>query len=114
MESYQEVELAKERITILSTFSQALTREAHVLNERPDLLWQQLFNRLQWEEKPIPAILAPEIRLRSATGATPWLRLKSPYRESEMLIRTLEGHKSGVRACACSPDGTQIVKDLGC
>jgi len=29
----------------LIAFSRALTREAHVLTQQPDLLWQQLYNR---------------------------------------------------------------------
>ena len=35
--------------TTLQAFSRALTREAHVLTQQPDILWQQLYNRLQWE-----------------------------------------------------------------
>ena len=34
----------------LTAFDRALEREAHNLMGRPDLLWQQLHNRLQWEE----------------------------------------------------------------
>jgi hypothetical protein len=34
---------------ILQAFSRALTREAHILRQHPNLLWQQRYNRLLWE-----------------------------------------------------------------
>ena len=33
---------------VLQAFSRTLDREAHVLTKRPDLLWQQIYNRMQW------------------------------------------------------------------
>ena len=94
---------------ILVSFSRALAREAHVLTRQPDLLWQQLYNRLQWEGEEVAQALALEMPRRSAPGVRPWLRLKTPYRESEALIRTLVGHSGKVAACAFSPDGRFIV-----
>ena len=41
--------IPKENIEILQAYSRAMQREAHVLTQHPDLLWQQLYNRLQWE-----------------------------------------------------------------
>ena len=38
-----------ETMAILHAFSRALGREVHVLTGHPELLWQQLYNRLQWE-----------------------------------------------------------------
>jgi hypothetical protein len=46
-----------EQLEVLQAFSCARRREAHVLKDHPDLLWQQLYNRLQGE----PALLLPEI-----------------------------------------------------
>ena len=40
-------DLASDQGTMLEAFSRALAREAHVLTCDPDLLWQQLHNRLQ-------------------------------------------------------------------
>ena len=42
----------------LGAFSKALNRETHVLSQHPNLLWQQLYNRLQWEVEGV------DIRLR--------------------------------------------------
>ena len=78
--------------TILGAFSRAIAREAHVLTRSPDLLWQQLYNRLQWEGEETKQALETELAQRSAPGARPWLRLNTPYRESTALIRILEGH----------------------
>lgn len=80
-------------------FARSLRQETHVLSRRPDLLWQQLYNRLQWEQEPPPA----------PGGGAPWLRLKSPLRESRTLIQTLEGHDAEVKDCAIAPDGSYLV-----
>ena len=99
---------AEQRST-LEAFAGVLRREAHNLLHRPDLLWQQFHNRLQWEDEPVPRLLAPELAQRSIPGATPWLKTKTPFRESKALIRTLAGHTEWVFTCAVSPDGSFVV-----
>ena len=83
---------ADQRLDALRACRQALRREAHVLEKRPELLWQQLFNRLQWEEDPVPGLLGPQRDRRSELGAAPWLRTRTRLRESEALRLTLTGH----------------------
>ena len=102
-------DLSGEQSTILQSFSRALEREAHVLTQHPDLLWQQLYNRLQWEEEEVKQVLAPELAQRSAPGARPWLRLATPYRESAALQRIFSGHSDGVFASAVAPDSSFVV-----
>ncbi len=94
--------------TVLKAFSRALGREAHVLTQYPDLLWQQLHNRLQWEEE-VEQLIAPDLAQRSAPGARPWLKTTTRLRESTALHRTLTGHKGMVFDCAISPDGAWIL-----
>jgi len=94
---------------VLATFRRALAREMHVLRREPGLLWQQLYNRLQWEGEPVRALLEPEFERRSVPGAAPWLRTRTRSRESQALIRTLAGHTDEVTACAFSPDGARVV-----
>jgi WD40 repeat protein len=93
----------------LKSFSRALQREAHVLTRQPDLLWQQIYNRLHWEEGEIEQCLDQELALRNVPGATPWIRLGTPHFESKALVRTLRGHIKPVTACAFSPDGRTIL-----
>ena len=100
---------AAERPAVLAAFARVLGQEAHILRERPEILWQQLYNRLQWEEAPVPDALAPAFAERSHTDADPWLRTRTPFRESSALVRTLTGHSGWVSACAFSPDGRRIV-----
>jgi len=110
LESVEEVKSPYR--TTLAAFSRALTREAHVLTNQPDLLWQQLYNRLQWEGEAVNQALAPELTQRRVPGARPWICLKTPYQESEALVRTLDNHADGASAwvaCAFSPDGRFIV-----
>ena len=45
---------------VLAAFRRAVAREMHVLRHQPGLLWQQLYNRLQWEDEPVRAVLEPE------------------------------------------------------
>ena len=98
-----------DRRASLQAFRRALDREAHVFATRPDLLWQQLFNRLQWEGEPITSLLAPNLKQRLAPGTRPWVRMKTPFCESGALIRDLVGNTDSVFACAISPDGSFIV-----
>ena len=93
----------------LAVFSRALSREAHVLKDHPGLLWQQLYNRLQWEDGtmdgPISKVISPEARRRTSSGIKPWLHNKCRTNESPALIRVFSGHTAEVVECAFSPDG---------
>ena len=81
-----------------------------LLTQHPDLLWQQLYNRLQWErDEGVVRALQAELARRTAIGASPWLRTRTPFRESAVLVRTLTGHKGSVEACGFSPDGRWII-----
>ena len=109
MTSQNTQNTASDHISTLNAFSRALTREAHVLTAQPDLLWQQLYNRLQWEDGTAAKLVDTEREERRTSDARPWLRLKTPYWESEALIRTLEGHTGEVNTCVFSPDGRLIA-----
>ncbi|MFO8174459.1 MAG: WD40 repeat domain-containing protein, partial [Longimicrobiales bacterium] len=109
MERPLEDPASGDRVAAVAALRRALDREAHVLSHRPDLLWQQLFNRLQWVGGPVSSLVGPEFEQRSRPGASPWLRTRTRFRESETLARTFEGHGWWVTACAFSPDGTRVV-----
>jgi WD40 repeat protein len=92
----------------LEAFRRAIGREGHVLLERPGLVWQQLHNRLQWDET-VPGLLASERGRRSMPGRSPWLQTRTPFHESTALIRFLVGHRGDVTACAVAPDGSFVL-----
>ena len=94
-----------EKASILSTFSRALQREVHVLQDSPDLLWQQFYNRLQWEEEPIPGLIGAEAERRDV----PWIRRDTQFIESKNLLRTLDGDCGPIDFCTFSPDGEKII-----
>jgi hypothetical protein len=94
---------------VLGAYARALGREAHVLAGQPELIFQQLHNRLQWQAGAAEGRLALERERRSVPGARPWLRTRTRWPESEALVRTLAGHADRVGACAYSPDGRWIV-----
>ncbi len=93
----------------LQAFSAALSREAHRIASNPGLLWQQMHNRLQWEGPAASATLQQELNRRAAPAAGPWLRTRTPFRESRILARTLQGHRGEVNACAIGADCRTVV-----
>jgi len=100
---------ADERVTVLQTFKVSLEQESHILREHPGLLWQQMCNRLQWDDEPVPQVLATGLAQRCARGVSPWLRARTPARESNALVRTFIGHFEPVHSCGFSPDGRLLV-----
>jgi WD40 repeat protein len=111
-ESVDEVDSGTSRSglrEVVEAYGRALGREAHVLAGQPELTFQQLHNRLQWEGAVVEERLAPERERRSGPGERPWFRALTRFPESEALVRTLVGHSSAVVDCAISPDGTRIL-----
>jgi len=103
-----------EQKTVLSAFKRALSQERHNLLMRPEILWQQIYNRLQWadgEEKdgPVTKVVAPEFEKRTAQGARPWLHNRCRTSESEALIMILDGRTGSVYSCTFSPDGKTLA-----
>ena len=80
---------------ILAAFAKNLQRESHVLKDRPDLLWQQMFNRLQWEPEPLRSLLESAVDQREGQ----WTKRFSEIHESKALIRTIEAHLEPVEDC---------------
>src|SRR5262245_19179029 len=82
----------------LASMVKALRREVHHLTTADlgthgQILWQQMYNRLQWEEASdgrasIAAILEHERRRRTAIPSA-WLRSITRLRESSAMVRTL-------------------------
>lgn len=94
----------------LKRFAVALRSESHHLLEHPELLWQQMHNRLQWAYGDIARSLRSELAARTGAGAQPWVRTRTRFVESKALSRTLSF--SGPRFAA-SPDGSFVVSAAG-
>jgi len=99
----------------LEAIAHELRHESHNLLHHPQLLWQQLHNRLQWLEgselltERFVSQLEREVESRRSSERDGWLRLLTRFRESRALVRTLPGHEGLVSGCAFSPDGKLIV-----
>lgn len=100
---------ASHHTAALEAFARALRRESHVLSRRPGILWQQLYNRLQFESGPVQQILEAELARRREAGEVLLMRVRAPLGESTALLQTLSGHTNAVRACAISTDGSFIA-----
>jgi WD40 repeat protein len=100
---------------VLEAFAQALAREAHVLSRDPQLMRQQLVNRLQWSGEDVQRLLpqGPTNATRGiragSTGRRVAIRRRTPFHESAALVRTVDAHSGGVMACAFDPKGARIV-----
>ncbi len=98
-----------EQSKTLHAFSRALGREAHVLTQQPDLFWQQMYNRLQWEGNEVKQTLAPELDWRSTSVNQPWLKLLTHYRESGSILRVMQGHDGQINSIEFSHDGKFLL-----
>ena len=97
------------RLRVLTAFNAALMLEAHVLRKDPHILWQQTYNRLQWEDRMVQVALGPAVHKRTQAGAAAWIRTRGRPAESRALIRTLAARTVSVFACAITPDGLMVV-----
>ena len=77
------------RLPTIRAFERALIRETHLVQSRPGLLWQQMFNVLQWEGQPGRAVLSTQRAKRSLKGSPPWLHSRTPPPSFDPLIRSL-------------------------
>lgn len=103
------MELNHSQGTVLQAFSRSLRREMHVLTQHPDLLWQQMHNRLQWEGEESKLLLEAELENRTATGFKPWFHSFSPPRENAVFQFALVGHEAQVNTAEFSPGGKLIA-----
>ncbi|MEJ2887713.1 AAA family ATPase [Actinomycetospora aeridis] len=92
-----------------ATVSAMLGLEASLLVDQPELLWQQLSNRLRWDA-PVAAVdgLLLEERRRESEGLPPWLELLRPPSQTPGLRHVLR-EQGRAQSCALSPDGRLLV-----
>jgi WD40 repeat protein len=100
----------------LIAFLRAFDRETPLsLLDDPSLLWQQLFNRLQWATRDcsvLADLLGPALEARTRPNAPGWLRLTHRPPESVRLLRTLRKRTPTIqRRCVFSSDGRVLVSD---
>jgi WD40 repeat protein len=108
MSGKQGIDLAVDQRSVLDAFSRALQRETHVLKDHPDLLWQQLYNHLQWSVDA-KVILYAQLQERLTSSSQPWFKINTQHKESDAFIRIFTGHSGFINDCALSPDGTKLL-----
>ena len=88
-------DLSNEQLEVLEAFARALGQEAHVLRQRPDLLWQQMYNSLSPINIPnLAFILEKEVHRRFSAY---WLKRRGGTGAAPM--RVLASLPSGVECC---------------
>ena len=87
----------------------ALGLEADLLTSRPELMWQQLANRLRWgAPSALAALLDREEARRTSDGNPPWLQLQRPVAQTPGLLHVLRT-RGRAHSCALSPDGAVLA-----
>lgn len=76
-----------ERLTALRSLRSGLARESLRISQQPELLWQIIYNRLQWDRGLIHDLLMSQERLSRTADAAPWLRELLPPHETAGLLR---------------------------
>jgi WD40 repeat protein len=90
---------AVEQGAVLTAFSRALGREAHVLTQRPDLLWQQLHNDL----RPLNISSLASLLEKEANQRRGKLWLKQRGGAGAASMRVIASLRFGIEACDWSP-----------
>jgi hypothetical protein len=77
--------------TVLEAFSREFRREMHNIQERPDTIWQQMYNMLQWadgpdKDGPVTKVIAPEFDERTAPKA----RALVPSKQQAPRVRSID------------------------
>lgn len=97
-----------EKRSVIKAFLRGVDQASFVLKENPELIFSQVYNRLQWQAEQ-EKILKEKIEFERSKFKRPWFRLLTRPAGSSALIRTFTGHTYYVEACAFSPDGKRIV-----
>jgi WD40 repeat protein/tetratricopeptide (TPR) repeat protein len=87
----------------LEAFRRSMRLETAAVAARPELLWQQVSNRLRQREDLAATVLAEDER-RVREGASPWFRVLSPLAESPPLLGMLPAYGD-----VAFVDGSQLV-----
>jgi WD40 repeat protein len=105
----QDVEVTMADREVCAALIHALGLESDLLASRPELLWQQLANRLRWEASPALATLVDrEEARRTSADDPPWLQLQRPVAPTPGLLHTLRT-RGRAQSCALSPDGALLA-----
>lgn len=94
---------------VLIAFRDGFRQSSHILMEKPDLVFPQIYNRLITETQERPTLA----KILESTGAVyhrPWLRLARAFQKaSTSCLMTLTGHDSPIERCAVLPDGKRGI-----
>lgn len=96
--------------SVLEAFRKVLGQELHNLRKSPEILWQQMFNRLQWKHDPVLEVLGSQLMYRTTQSKVPWFHIRTPLQEAEALLKTLP--HEGTRTCSISPNG-ELLCSMG-
>ncbi len=108
MTSLPNLDEIKHQQEILKAYNRTLVRESHVISRHPNLLWQQMYNRLQWGGEEVKFIIRTEFDDRRKSNYKGWFHSLSRPRENEAFQFSLSGHNDQVNRAQFSPNGKLI------
>jgi WD40 repeat protein len=84
-------------------------RQKHILSQTPSIVFQQIYNELQWQKGEIKELLEKERGSFLARGGTFLRQCRIPRMAESRLIMSLNEHSDRVMTCVFSPDGAMIA-----
>lgn len=96
-----------DRFQILNAFRKSVDQSAFVLEEKPDLIFSQVYNRLQGRASS-KSDLKQKLDKEKNRVKKVWFDLSSKPKASQAYVRTMTGHSETVNDCVFSPDGKRL------
>lgn len=97
-----------EQRSVIQAFKKTVDQSSFVLKENPELIFPQVYNRLQWKAE-LRELLKKKLESERNHYKKPWLKLLIRPFFGTAVIRTFTGHADILNTCAFSPDGSRIV-----
>jgi len=102
------MEFHKEQQDLLGVFHRAISQEEHILTRRPDLLYQQIHNRLTWAQEADE--LSDEfMKVLAHPHPAPWIKSMFPPIGASNTAKILEGHARPINGCAIDRTGKSAL-----
>lgn len=99
-------------VDAITLYGKALMQCAHVLQQSPELAFDQLCNRLKWR-LPHNRALPHNLNRAKQARRRPWFNHITRTASQSALLSTITGHEESVNSCGYSPDGRLIFTFRG-
>lgn len=93
----------------IDDFHSLFMRQKHVLGQYPEIVFQHLYNELQWKKGSLREGAKAARNVFMQAGGKFLHQYREPIIGTSKLIATLSGHTKTITSCTFSPDCSQIA-----